>query len=546
MGNGEPELLWIVQGNLCGQYEKTNSNLAIFYGKQTVNTLQEVRSGNTEMGIGLQRGFLRKREGAYNDLADLLFSQNRLTEGQQVLDMLKEAEYHEFSGKSGKNDPRRSRVAYSPREAKWDKRFRELAQKLRKADSTSPEYATLKKEFDTLFEDVKKAFAPGVSGEPNRLDNTSPLQKPLGKLGKGTILVQYLMPQDRLWILVTTKDGMKARQVAVSAKEMKQKIEAFRESLSLGKDHRIAGEPEVRAMGKELYSQLIAPAAEELKTAQTLMLAPDGVLRYLPFAALHDGEQYLAQRYVLSNFTDMTKDRITDRPRGKWNFAGFGVSKAVGVMPALHSVPGELQGIRDNALPGTILLDEAFTGKALQTALQQSPPVVHVASHFVFEKGNEQASYLLLGDGSGLTLADIRSDYRFNNVDLVALSACETAVGGGEDRNGREVEGLGVLVQRQGAKGVLASLWSVNDEATGQFMRLFYGYRQRKGMSKAEALRQAQLAFIENRVPAALAEVGRGRHTDASGKAVERATPKAISPSHPYYWAPFILMGNWL
>jgi CHAT domain-containing protein len=131
-------------------------------------------------------------------------------------------------------------------------------------------------------------------------------------------------------------------------------------------------------------------------------------------------------------------------------------------------------------------------------------------------------------------------------VDLVALSACETAVGGGEDRNGREVEGLGVLVQRQGAKGVLASLWSVNDEATGQFMRLFYGYRQRKGMSKAEALRQAQLAFIENRVPAALAEVGRGRHTDASGKAVERATPKAISPSHPYYWAPFILMGNWL
>ena len=115
---------------------------------------------------------------------------------------------------------------------------------------------------------------------------------------------------------------------------------------------------------------------------------------------LPDGEKYLVELYTLANFTDMSKEHLTDRPVADWNFAWFGVSRAVG---------------------------------------------------------------------------------------------------GGEEKDGREVEGLGVLVQRQGAKGVLASLWPVNDESTGRFMRLFYGYRQQAGLSKAGALRKAQQAFIEGR-----------------------------------------------
>ena len=538
-GSRQPELLWLVQGNLRVLYAKSRPALAAFYGKQSINTLQAVREANMQMDAASQRSFLKSVEAYYTKLADQLFSQNRLAEGQQVLAMLKEAEYREFTGKSANadDDPRRSRVAYSPREAKWEQRFQDIAAKLAKAEPGSAQYAAAKKEMDAFFEDVKKAFADDASGEANRLNNTSPMQKPLAQLGEGTVLVQYLMPQERLWLLITTKDGMKARQVDIKASALTQKINAFKEAI-------VARSPNVNTLGKELHGLLIAPAAEDLQGAKTLMLAPDGALRYLPFAALHDGEKYLAQRYVLSNYTDMSKDRITERPQAQWRFAGFGVSKKVSDLHALPAVAGELAGIRANALDGTVRLDSDFTRASLQQALNSPPPVVHVASHFVFEKrGNEQASYLLLGDGGKLTLADIRKDYRFNNVDLVALSACNTGVGG-EDKDGREVEGLGVLVQRQGAKGVLASLWEVADESTGQFMQLFYSLRQRQGLSKAEALRQTQLAFIEGRVAAELTEAARarGRQTDASGKTVEQTT----GASHPYYWAPFILMGNWL
>ncbi|MBQ6656278.1 MAG: CHAT domain-containing protein [Ottowia sp.] len=537
-GSGEPDLLWSVPGNLRDLYEKSSPNLSAFYGKRAVNTLQAVRETNMAMEAVSQRSFLKSKQEYYNKLADLLFAQNRLAEGQQVLAMLKEAEYRDFVGKSADaaDDPRRTRVAYSPREAKWEQRFQDIAAKLAKADPKSTEFAALANDMDAFFEDVKRAFADDASGEVNRLDNTSPMQQPLAQLGEGTVLVQYLMPQERLWLLITTKDGMKAQQVDIKASALADKVAAFQSAI-------VAKSPDVNTLGKELHGLLIAPAAEELKEAKTLMLAPDGALRYLPFAALHDGEKYLAQRYVLSNYTDMSKDRITDKPTANWSFAGFGVSKKVSDLHALPAVAGELAGIRANALDGTVRLDGDFTRESLRAALNSPPPVVHVASHFVFEKrGNEQASYLLLGDGGKLTLADIRKGYRFNNVDLVALSACNTGVGG-EDKDGHEVEGLGVLVQRQGAKGVLASLWEVADESTGQFMQLFYSLRQRQGLSKAEALQKTQLAFIEGRVAAELTEAARarGRQTDAAGKTLE-----AAGANHPYYWAPFILMGNWL
>ena len=136
----------------------------------------------------------------------------------------------------------------------------------------------------------------------------------------------------------------------------------------------------------------------------------------------------------------------------------------------------------------------------------------------------------------------MKDGYEFINLDLLTLSACETAVGGGKDANGREVEGFGAMAQNQGAKGVIATLWPVADESTGQFMQLFYGFRQKApGMTKAEAMQKAQAAFIEGKVGPALAEVSRGLV-----RAGAASTPAATSSDHPYFWAPFILMGNWL
>jgi len=180
--------------------------------------------------------------------------------------------------------------------------------------------------------------------------------------------------------------------------------------------------------------------------------------------------------------------------------------------------------------------------------------VLHIASHFRFVPGSD-ASFLLLGDGSHLTLRDIRArGLRFNHVDLLTLSACETAVGGGHGENGLEVEGLGVLAQKQGARAVLATLWPVADASTGQLMQQFYRLRQKDSTTKAEALRQAQLMLLHGASSTRSMASGAGATTGERG--VIRATAGVAAPTfttdpaqpyaHPYYWAPFILMGNWL
>jgi CHAT domain-containing protein len=169
-------------------------------------------------------------------------------------------------------------------------------------------------------------------------------------------------------------------------------------------------------------------------------------------------------------------------------------------------------------LAGEIHLDEAFTATRLIDVSQRSFQLLHVASHFRFSPGTEVNSFLLLGDGQQLTLGDIRTrNYRFDNVDLLTLSACDTGLGGGRDAQGREIEGFGVIAQQQGAKAVLATLWPVADQSTAKLMAEMYRRRQEQKLTKTEALRQAQLLLLSQ-----------SRY------------------AHPFYWAPFILMGNWL
>lgn len=114
-----------------------------------------------------------------------------------------------------------------------------------------------------------------------------------------------------------------------------------------------------------------------------------------------------------------------------------------------------------------VYLDDAFTVKTLKTTLRQRYPVLHVASHFRLEPGNNTLSYLLLGDGDTLTLDQLNTghSYKFRGVDLLTLSACNTAMG--NNAQGQEVESFAALAQKRGANGVLATLWPVADESTG-------------------------------------------------------------------------------
>jgi CHAT domain-containing protein len=189
----------------------------------------------------------------------------------------------------------------------------------------------------------------------------------------------------------------------------------------------------------------------------------------------------------------------------------------------------------DGVMPGTILLNAKFTVPAMEKQLEAQHAVVHIASHFVMRPGDDSQSYLLLaGQGSEgtayhLTVADFRDDQKMSleGTELLTLSACDTGIGG-SSANGREVDGLATTAQRKGAKSVISSLWQLNDDSTAYLMADFYRRWMEGGgkVMKVEALRQAQLDLLSGKVGA----------KPGSGDA---------SYAQPYYWAPFVLMGNW-
>jgi CHAT domain-containing protein len=455
------------------------------------------------------------------------------------------------------------RADLTPDEAAWEKQYREIGDRLtvegvefqkllEKKERTADEEKRLfeldrdletgRLAFQRVLGELSAEFGKTLSA-PDRLANvevSQTFQAALGELGPGAVALYTLVGEERYHVILVTAHAHKTAEYPIKAVDLNKKILAFREVLQ-------SPNADPKPLARELYTILVAPIASALDgaKAETLMWSLDGTLRYLPVAALYDGEKYLVERYRNTLFTLASLNFLKDEPKGTWTVAGLGVSKATEGFRALASVPGEMaaivreEGKTSGVLPGIVKLDEEFTEPAFRSSLLSRYPVIHIASHFAFQPGNETNSFLLLGGGvkTKLSVADIKG-YSFAGVDLLTLSACDTATGSSAD--GREVDGLGMIAQKQGAKAVIATLWEVADESTGQLMAEFYRLRQTgSGMPKGEALRQAQLALLKG----ASVESAEGARR---GVQVHGAREKQVAGfSHPYYWAPFILIGNW-
>lgn len=262
------------------------------------------------------------------------------------------------------------------------------------------------------------------------------------------------------------------------------------------------------------------------------------------------------EKYNTVNITPASIAYLSEKPDAAGLSAvAMGISRQYDEnLPALPAVTGELEGIVKDArvegangvLPGRILLNGDFTRRAMEDSLSGAHAVVHIASHFVFRPGDDSQSYLLLAgkdnDSAGyhLTVAEFRDNQELtlDDTELLTLSACQTGISGAAG-NGREVEGLATTAQLKGAKAVISSLWEVEDNSTGILMADFYR-RWAGGLGtvmKVEALRQAQLDLLTGNVAPELTAGERG---------FSLAKPSAGVPfAHPYYWAPFVLTGNW-
>jgi CHAT domain-containing protein len=517
---------------------------AVAFLKEGINRLQAVRHRLHLADTEKQKLVTSKYAHNYAKLASLLNDQGRLAEAQMVLDMLKEDEQFDFIRRSAGADPRRTRIGYTPTEERWMGRYREIADRLaalgkeeqalqkqaklglseeekKRQAALAADLKVAQAAFESFLEQMRQEFAakgPARSAEfaESSVKALAELQDLLKGLGDDVALLRIYLTDEQVNFLLTTPGVQLARNVKIKTQDLNRQVAELNRLL---RDPKADPLPAAQA----LYKLLLAPVEQDLQQAgaKTVMLSLDGVLRYLPFGVLHDGQRYALQRWNLPVYTSVVRERLREAANANWQAAGLGVTRKHGNFDPLPAVRTEMSSIirtgATGVLPGEVHLDEAFTAQRLKDVSQRRFPVVHVASHFQFSPGTEINSFLLLGDGTQLTLGDIRTqNYRFDDVDLLTLSACDTGLGGGRDQRGREIEGFGVIAQQQGAKAVLATLWKVADSSTATLMGDMYRRRVQGGLSKIEALRQAQMAMA--------------------------AQPRT---AHPFYWAPFVLMGNW-
>ncbi|NEO34879.1 MAG: CHAT domain-containing protein [Moorea sp. SIOASIH] len=271
-------------------------------------------------------------------------------------------------------------------------------------------------------------------------------------------------------------------------------------------------------MSQQVYNWIIRPIEEDLANSQvdTLVFVLDGALRNIPMAALHDGKQYLVEKYSIALTPGLDLINPERLVREDIRVLTAGLSESRQGYPALPFVKVELEKIKAQ-VPSEILLNQDFTETSFENSVEADPfPVVHIASHGQFSSEAEK-TFILTWD-SEINVTELKdllqtTDLRqATPIELLVLSACETAAG-----DKRAALGIAGVAVEAGARSTLATIWAVNDEATAVLMNRFYQELTDKSISKAEALNRAQKSILQD-----------------------------PNYEHPYYWAAYIMVGNWL
>jgi CHAT domain-containing protein/Tfp pilus assembly protein PilF len=550
-----------------------NPSLAIFFGKEAIDRYQAVRLQLAGLEKQDKDSFVHSKEQYYREIAGVLISEGRYVEAEEVLDLLKVEEYTEFSQRRGILQPSTHLLAMTATESAVDveisksdeeiaaigRQWSELKEKPArtpeedaKLTALSTQLTAANQRYEDFLKGIYSRFGKGNQGNRNMEtveEDIGGLQNIEADLGSDTAAVYTLVLDDRVDMIVITPATKHPHEISIKRDDLRGDVFSFVNALA----HH-ASSDSVLAKSQALYKELIAPVDEDLRgaNAHTVLWSLDDVLRYLPISALYDGKQFLVERYQNIVITTASIGNLEDQPHiANWRGVAMGVSKNYFNLGELKAVPSELDSVVSESdlpashgpVPGTILLDDSFTQKQMEAALDRHSPLIHVASHFIFQAGDDTKSYLLLGGkdtgGAGykLTLADLRDDQNldFHGVELLTVAGCDTALGS-NDSDGREIDGLGIVAQRKGAKAVVATLWAVDDASVGVLMAQFYKlWMTTPGITKAEALRQAQISLLRGTLPA----------TAANAASAPSAGSDAAPYSNPYYWAPFILIGNW-
>ncbi len=347
--------------------------------------------------------------------------------------------------------------------------------------------------------------------EPRTIDQIDP---------EAAVIYPIILP-DRLEVILTLpKQPLERYSTAIAQKDLEQHLQKMRQSL-----HPAYSNQERFTLYQQAYQWLIQPAEAALKRhhIKTLVFVLDSRLQNVPMAALFNGQQYLIEEYAIATTNSLRL--VPSRPLTPQKLQALtaGLSQPRQGFRPLPGVATEVQQIA-NEITTRVLLDQDFTSPELQKAIEETPfPILHLATHGQFSS-NADETFILTWDGR-INVRDLDQLLRSRSnspgasltlpsnqpIELLVLSACQTAQG-----DERAILGLAGVALRSGARSTLATLWAVRDESTAQFMVEFYQQLSRPKITKAKALQQAQLSLLHSKY------------------------------HHPIYWAPFVLVGNWL
>lgn len=328
-----------------------------------------------------------------------------------------------------------------------------------------------------------------------------------------TAVVYPVLLEDRTELIVSLPDGLTSVRVAVGRERITSEIRSFRRYIQKRTTRQYL------APAATLYDWLVRPWEELMagQSIETVVFVPGGALRTIPMAALwdRDSRKFLIEKFPLAVVPSLTltSPRAIDREHTQALLAGL--SESVQGYPALKNVPFEAEALM-KVFEGRSLMNEEFIAPAFEAALLEKPfGIVHVASHGEF-RAEADESYLLTYDDR-ITMNELAglvgaTRYREEPLELLVLSACETAVG-----DDRAALGLAGVAVRAGARSAMATLWRVNDRAAGELVAEFYRQLVKPATSRAQALQRAQIKSLKTR---------RYRH--------------------PGYWAPFLMISNWM
>lgn len=530
-------------------------DLATWWFKRGANALQALRQRSLAgQDDSMHRATLADHESDLREFIALLIDEGRYLEARDALRVLREEELHDFTRRSRQRaaSARSGALAFNPHERRLEDALRPVSDRLRAEQSLAdararpvpletpgmgwlndPETDAL---LDRLQGDLSELLAtPAPAAAP--FDRTSGAARPIDRPPADTARLQYFVRDQHLDVLVTTVRGFQRIRVPVARADLNRRVHAWRAAL-------LNPEADTAAGAREFHDLMFRPLKAHLHNVRNLAVSLDGALRYLPLAALHDGQRYLVQTFNLSMDDGIESVRgpgaASARPSAaasiapSLRLAAFGRTAPDAEHAALPGVDAEMQALADlgqraraTRSQDLVLRDGAFTAQALQDTLSMAPSVVHIASHFHLAAADEESSYLLLGDGQRLSLARL-AQMPWERVRLVLLSACDSAVVDAPNQ-GRELNGLAGVLRQAGAHSVLASLWPIGDASTASFMREFYRPLAQPGMVGRGTTRDR--AALDSRLPNVT------WLTQAQRRWLARHPRGAYA--HPYHWAAF-------